>query len=336
MIGMKEPRIRASGAAGLVPLLLGAGLDPEALARRAGLDPARLADPEAWLPAHGFVALFELAAEELDDPRFGLRLGLLQTPAQLGVLGYVAMNSPTVRVAFSNISRYMAAHQEGAELGLEREGDTVRFTYRIADPSIAPRRQDAELTMGLGMSFVRALLGDDFAAEEVWLEHDELVDPSEHRRMLGCDVRFGRRTNAIVLDASVLERSPPDPDPALLAILERHADGMLASVEDSLAAQVRSAIGARLQDGVPSQQAIARSLGMSPPTLRRRLDAEGSSFKQELTAARGGLAQRYLRDRSLTLTEIAFLLGYSDVSAFHRAFKRWSGSTPRAFREQGG
>jgi len=331
---MREPRIRAAGAAGLVPLLRSAGVDPAELARRAGLDPARLDDPEDWLPLRRFVALLELLAEELADPRFGLHLGLTQTPAELGVLGYVAMHSPTVHAAFTNIARFLSAHQEGVELGFEREGDAVYFTYRISDPTIQPRRQDAELTMGVGMSFVRALLGEGSHAREVWLEHAAPADPSEHRRLLGCGVRFGCRTNAIVLDASVLERSPPSPDPGLLAILERHADAMVETHEDSLGAQVRGAIFVRLKDGVPPQQEVARSLGMSAPTLRRRLDDEGSSFKEELDATRRALAERYLGDRRLTLTEVAFLLGYSDASAFHRAFKRWTGLTPSAFRRR--
>lgn len=330
---MKEPRIRAAAASGLMPLLAMAGLDPDEVVGAAGLDPADVSDPEAWLPVRGFVALFELAAERIGDPLFGLRVGLAQSPEQLGVIGYVIVNSPTAGAAFDNLVRYLATHQEGVDLRLEREGDLARFVYRIADPAIQPRRQDAELTMGVGTAILRAVFGEGYTAEEVWFEHGPLPERNAQAKLLRCPVRFGRETNALVIRAADLDRALPSPDPTLLTILSRHAEATVAEqVGATLGAQVRAAIAERLRDGVPGLDTIGRTLGLSGATLRRRLDDERSSFQGELEAARRALAERYLSDPTLTLTETAFLLGYSEASAFNRAFKRWTGVTPGAFR----
>jgi len=332
-----EPTIRAGAITGVLGALRAFGFDAEGLFGEVGLDAGAIdADAELTVPLRNFVAMLELAAQRISAPRFGLRVGLAHTPAELGVLGYVLVHSPDLGAAVSNLQRYVGAHQQGADLTIEREDGLVRIGYRISDPSIQPRVQDAELTVAVGVALFRDLCTGGFRAHEVWFEHGAPEDDAEHRELLGCPVRFAMPTNCLVVDEALLERPTPAPDAALLGILERHAEQLVQERQQasSLSEQVRVAIAERLKDGVPTLEGIARPLGMSEATLRRRLDDEDTSFRAELDAARHGLAIRYLGDANLTITEVAFLLGYSDGTAFHRAFKRWSGETPRAYRRR--
>ncbi len=330
-----EPTIRAGAIRAVLDTLRQTGLDAGALFREVGLDADAIdRDPELAVPLCSFVALLELAAARLSAPRFGLRVGLAHTPSALGVLGYVLVHSPDLGAAVANLQRSIGAHQQGAALTIERAGDEVRVGYRLVDPSIHPRVQDAELTVGVGVALFRGLLGGAFRPNEVWLEHGVPADDAEHRELLGCPVRFGMPTNAVVVDRALMARSTRAPDAALLPILERHAARILEerARATSLAEQVRAAVAERLRDGVPSARDVARPLAMSEATLRRRLDEEGTTFRVELDAARRGLALRYVDDPALTISEVAFLCGYSDGTAFHRAFKRWTGAAPRAHR----
>ncbi|MCA9605820.1 MAG: AraC family transcriptional regulator [Myxococcales bacterium] len=330
-----EPTIRAGAIVGILEALRAAGVDADGLFREVGLDAAAIAlDPELTIPLRGFVALLELAAIRMGAPRLGLRVGLAHAPSALGVLGYVLVHSPDLGTAVKNLQRFVGAHQQGASLTIEEAGDEVRVGYRILDPSIQPRVQDAELTIGVGVALYRGLCGASFRAREVWLEHGAPDDDAEHRELLGCPVRFGMPTNAVVLDRDSMRQPTRAPDPALLPILERHASRILEerARASSLAEQVRAAAAERLRDGVPSALDLARPLGMSEATLRRRLEDEGTSFRAELDAARQALALRYMADLGLTISEVAFLCGYSDGTAFHRAFKRWTGDTPKGWR----
>ncbi|MCB9598352.1 MAG: AraC family transcriptional regulator [Sandaracinaceae bacterium] len=331
-----EPTIRSGAILGALEALRAAGMDADGLLGEVGLDAAAIAsDPELAVPLRGFVALLELAAARMGAPRFGLRVGLAHRPAALGVLGYVLVHSPDLGAAVRNLQRFVGAHQQGAALTIEEAGDEVRIGYRLVDPTIQPRVQDAELTIGVGVALFRGLVGEGFHPRCVWLEHGAPADDAEHRELLGCPVRFSMPTNAVVVDAALLARPTRSPDPALLPILERHASRILEerARASSLAEQVRAAVAERLRDGLPSAEDIARPLGLSAATLRRRLEEEGTTFRAELDAARHGLALAYLDDPSLTISEVAFLLGYSDGTAFHRAFKRWTGETPRAHRQ---
>ncbi len=325
-----EPMIRAAAATGFVNALRVAGVDPTAVLDEAGIDASLLEDPFALLPLRAFVAAFELGANRSGIASFGLKLGLSFRPETLGALGYVVLHSPTVRAALSGVDRYFAVHQGGTALGLEESGAQTVWSYRILDPTIAPRRQDAELSIGMAVACVRAIFGQPWAPLEIWFEHAAPEDTREHRRLLGADVRFRQACNAVVVDPSLLDREMPAPDPTLLEVLQRHVDALLAERADetSLAAQVRTLIANAIAHGAPSIEAASKKMAMSGSTLRRRLREEDTTYQEQVDVVRKALAERYLPERGLSLTEIAFLLGYSDASAFTRAFKRWTGTTP--------
>ena len=184
------------------------------------------------------------------------------------------------------------------------------------------------------MATLRFLFGPGFAPAEVWFEHAAPPDVAEMRALIGITPSYSRPYNTIAIDRALLDHPVPNHDPALLSILERHALELLAQRSDpsSLGARVRGVLADRLRDGAPSMDEVARSLGTSASTMRRRLSEEGTTFADELDAVRRALAERYLLDPQLSVSAIAFLLGFSEASAFTRAFRRWHRTTPKAYR----
>ena len=157
----------------------------------------------------------------------------------------------------------------------------------------------------------------------------------------GCLVRrsvsFGCTTNAFVIEREFVDRQVPSADEHLYPVLKRYLDRVLAEMprEDDLLASIRRAVGESLRDGDPNLAQVARKLAMGPRTLQRRLREQGVDFKWLVDDTRRRFSLNYLRERKHTLSEIACLLGYSEVSAFNRAFRRWTGSTPSDYRRRG-
>jgi AraC-like DNA-binding protein len=181
---------------------------------------------------------------------------------------------------------------------------------------------------------IRLMAGSGWAPVEVEFEHPAPAQAAEHARVFGAPVSFGRTTNAFVVEHEFCGRQVPAADERLYPILREYLDRALAEVppEDSLLTSVRRAIGESMRHGDPTLTQVARSIAAGPRTLRRRLKEYGVDFKGLVDDTRRRLSLRYLQDQNHTLTEVAYLLGYSEVSAFNRAFKRWTGSTPAEYR----
>jgi AraC-like DNA-binding protein len=165
--------------------------------------------------------------------------------------------------------------------------------------------------------------------------HAAPADASEHARLFGVSPRFGVEVNAIEFDRATIEQPLASADPALSSVIERHAEALLAArpePAETTANRVRRLLGAMLGEGEVSLAGAASRLRMSERSLQRRLAAEGVSFDAVLDELRRDLALRYLADARLAIAEVAYLLGYSEPSAFHRAFKRWTGETPAEAR----
>jgi AraC-like DNA-binding protein len=161
---------------------------------------------------------------------------------------------------------------------------------------------------------------------------------SEHLRIFRAPVLFGYTTNTFVIEREFLERQIPAADERLYEIMRRYLERILEEMpqEHEVLASVRRAVAESMREGHPSLKRVAKKIAMSPRTLQRQLKEQGMDFKKLVADTRRRFALSYLGNRSHTLTEIAFLLGYSEVSAFNRAFKHWTGSTPLAHRDQAG
>jgi AraC-like DNA-binding protein len=327
-------QMRAGGAAGVLDAVAARGGAPERVLAAAGLTSDDLADSDRLLDLDRVMTLYEAAARESGDDSFGLHLGTTYAFASVGPLVYAVLNAPTVGVAVENLARYGRAFVPGSAITLERDGTQVLLSYALDVSDFETCRQHVEGAAMVNLRVLRRLIGAEWQPRYVRFGHAEPADTSEHRRLLGLPMRFRQPVAmALVFDANVLDRAVPDADRRLLPIVERHLQELLAQ-QPSMLDDVRHAIAEALCDGAPTIRVVAKRLGTSVRTLQRRLGAEGGVFTTLVEDVRRDVAMRYLADGKANLTDIAFLTGYSELSAFGRAFRRWTGSTPLAVRKQ--
>lgn len=232
------------------------------------------------------------------------------------------------------MEKYFPAHQNGTRFGLVQDTELLWLTYRIIDARIEARRQDAELSLGMFCNIFRHALGDDWAPVEICFEHEAPEGAAAHAECFGAPVRFGSHTNAIAFFRRDLDSTMPEADPYLYSIIESFLKSRTQINEnpEDLAAVVREQIKMHLKESAPTLKDIAAVLGLSDHRLRRKLRSHGLSYQELLRAARRELALKYIADPDISLTEVALSLGYSELSAFSRAFHAWTGMYPQRYR----
>ncbi|WP_366553623.1 AraC-like transcriptional regulator QhpR [Aquibaculum sediminis] len=328
------PVVLASATTGVLDLIEANKGDPDSILGRNNLKVEDLADPYHELALSQFCSLFEEAAAQTGNSNFGLHFGHRFQPHQLGAIGYAAISSPTLAAALRNVEQYFPAHQTKSSFGLLPDSDILWLSYRIFDSNIRYRRQDAELSMGMFLNIFRHALGRDWSPLEVRFEHDTPDAAYEHERLFGAPVRFGRRTNAFAFRRSDLTARMPSADPYLYAVIEPflRARSDLRRNPEGYAETLRNQIKLHLGDIAPTRGEMARILGIPDHVFQKQLREHGISFQELLNAARKELALHYLDDPAMSLTEVAHSLGYSELSAFSRAFRAWTGMSPQRYR----
>ncbi|GAB5470129.1 MAG: AraC family transcriptional regulator [Rhodospirillales bacterium] len=331
-----SPKVLAAAASGVEDMIARFGGDIDAIFGRATLRTDELSSPINELSLQQYCALFEEAASQTGQDNFGLRFGQDFAPQRLGAIGYAAIASPTLGAGLRNLNHYFPAHQDSSLLGLEEEGDLLWLTYQIVDPRIERRRQDAELSLGMFCNVLRAALGPDWRPLEIHFEHRKPDAPGEHERRFGAPARFSQRTNAIGFRRSALAAPMPGCDPYLFALIEPFLAERQAARggPGDLIATLRQEIKLRLGEGSTSLGTLAKRMGISTAALQRQLREAGVAYNDLLRATRQELALRYVRETDMPLTEIALAVGYSELSAFSRAFRAWTGLSPQRFRRE--
>ena len=328
-------RIRAGLVTAVLQFVAGSGGDPARVRAAAGLRDGDLLDPDRMLELDRLAATVAGAADELGDPAFGLHLGANFDLGALGLVTYAVLNASTVEIGMNNLVRYVGTLVEGAQAEIEtaRGVAVLRSSIEGADPEAFRHVYDGALVLMLRM--LRHLVGDgDWRPQAVAMSHGAPADTSLHVRHFGVAPRFAQRTNEIRFDASILPREVSGSDRSLLPAVEQRLQEVLASEpgDDPWLARLRVEVASRLCDGHPSLQDLAPRLGVSARTLQRQLAERGLVYRDLVQQARHQLAFQYLERTDTDLTEIAFLLGYSELSAFAHAFRRWTGHSPGAHR----
>jgi AraC-like DNA-binding protein len=309
--------------------------DVDRIFGEAGIAPEMAGVPTLVLDLNAFCRLFEGSARSTRSDNFGLWFGVKFEPRDLGLWGYAALSAPTMGSALSTLIELFPMHQQSSAMRLGRDASgLMRIEYRIEAPAIVERRQDAELTLGQILSFMRASLGARWSPEEVHFEHPRPDGWREHEQAFGAPVYFSRPSNALLFNASVLRVSMPTHDPRLMVAMRHCLEqiGGRADLRARISDQVRAAVRARLPEGVPSLDDIAGELRLAASHIQRELHYDGLTFMGLVEATRRDLALNYLQHRQFSLSEIALLLGYSELSAFSRAVRRWTGYSPRIVR----
>ncbi len=276
--------------------------------------------------------LLQMASTRLDDPLLGLHVGQTVTVRHLGVLGAVLLASSSTAEALQRLHRY-----------LRLVFDVVDLVIRYGDGWIDLAWDDRDFDAGnlvnetgytVIVRFARSFIRGNADPILVTFKHDAPADVDVYEAFFGCPVRFGEPDTFVRFSIDILALPLKSPDPALISLLEQHADRLLAQLpqQAEIVEQVRKVIADALSDGEPDIKHISRQLCCSSRTLQRRLTEAGTSFRKELNLVRYELAQSYLRDPRLQVMDVAMLLGYSEHSAFSRAFKEWSGESPQVSR----
>ena len=330
-----SPGVLASAATGIAAHIAHCGGDIDRICGNAGVDPKNFGQPTLSLDLAAYCGLFEEAARQTGNANFGLWFGNVFRPRDLGLIGYAAVSAPTLGAALETFVQLFAHHQQSTLMALsEHQPGYVRLDYRIEVPDIVARRQDAELSLGMFLNIIRECCGASWAPDEVHFEHPKPEAWKEHESAFDAPVYFSQATNALVFKRENFARPMPSPDLKLLSIARMCLFSMGAASVPKLStiAKVKTAVRSRLAEGYPALESIADALKLAPSAIQRELARENLSYKDLVEDVRKDLALVYLQSRELPLSEIAFLLGYSELSAFSRAFSRWTGQSPRAFR----
>jgi AraC-like DNA-binding protein len=333
--GAAGPIVLACAATGIVEYIERLGGDIDRIFGHAGLAPAMAGSPTLGLRLASYCALFEEASRLTKAGNFGLWFGNQFKPRSLGLWGYAAVSSPTLGSALENLVGLFPHHQESSAMRLRQGGDgLMRLEYQIESPRIVERRQDAELSLGMFLNLLREGCGADWAPEEVHFEHPAPENGREHESAFGAPVYFSQGTNALLFRPEVLRRPMPARDLTLMAVARSALEQLsrVAAAPASIVDRMRHILRTRLSEGYPALEQIAAELRLSTGAVQRELQQEGLAYKDLVEEVRRDLAFAYMRQRQLPLSEIAFLLGYSELSAFSRAVRRWTGESPRRVR----
>jgi AraC-like DNA-binding protein len=310
------------------------GMDTEAILAAAGLTRTEVADPDGRIHVDAMAALWREVFARSAKPDLALHAVRALPFGAYKVIDFLARTSDSIGAALERISRYFPLINSVIELPIELAGDRARLD--VVDrrgPGKIPRAY-AEYTLAAVVLRTRIAVGAEFPLVRVDFAFEAPPDDAEHVRTFGCPVRFGTERTGIVLAREVWDTPVARDDSGLAAVLERHAQMLMAEVPRASDAieRVRATIRQQLAGGDPSLDSVARALGTSRRSLQRRLATEDLTYAQVLDDVRSTMARAYLAEREVSIAEVAYLLGFSEQSSFTRAFRRWTGVAPAEFR----
>ena len=309
------------------------GHDSEALFRSAGLDPDRLKDPDARYPIDGMCRLWRLAAQVTEDPYFGFKAASHWHPTTINALGFSWMASDSLRDALIRMTRYGRIVTTVAQMELEEYDDHFAFRIRAMLPRAEVPCEAVDAGLATFVTMCRMSYGSDFDPLRVVTQRPRFDDPTRYLEYFRAPVEFSAPENVLYFSKDSLEAHLPTANPRLARINDQVITDYLAQFDKtSTSMRVRSKLTEMLPAGTVTQQDVAESLHMSLRTLQRKLAEESTSYKELLEETRKELANQYLRQGCLSVSEVTYLLGFSEPSNFARAFKRWTGRTPSEFR----
>jgi AraC-like DNA-binding protein len=293
-----------------------------------GLAPERLATFDEDVPRVQLRAFWDAVVETTGQSGLGLRLAEQVRPQDYEVFGNLLAASATLGEAVLRATRLIRLATNTIRLLFQHDGEQASLFIEPVHELM--HREGIEFMVGAMGVISQHIAGRPLQANEVHFMHPAPPDLTHHHRIFGAPLIFESSSNGIVFDGALLDLPLQSRDPGLSAALQLQAEALMDEKPvRGFKADVRAALAIELRGGDPSAERVAASLAMHPKTLTRRLRTEGTTFRRLLAEVRLQLAERYLRQPSLSVEEVAYLLGYSEGSSFHRAFRRWTGHAPR-------
>jgi len=311
------------------------GFDWFEVAGKIGFDPQITDDPEGAAPSGVYLEIHEYLARATGNDAIGVILGSQVPVGSIKVFDYVALTAPTIAQSLENWRRFERILSNMFQISIGDEDGKRYLTLQISD-LYGPRTQVTAKAMSFAASRIRHMLAG--AEVNLTLEFTQ-ARPREiatYYRILGRNIRFGGNQDRIGIPLEVMDVAPAAAEENLYQMMEKTALARLASnqFEDNDLDNISRAINEALKEGDPSLDIVARKLAMSKRALQRRMEDNGLTFRQAVDRVRKALAEQYLTEGRLQLSEIAYLLGYSELSTFSRAAKTWFGMSPKAYRRR--
>jgi AraC-like DNA-binding protein len=341
----RTPATRASSLSSWVAAVKRAveakGLDAAALMQQAGMDLSLLDDPLARYPSEQTLAFWTLALQASGDPLLGLHTARHISPATFHALGYAALASSTLDEYFERAARYFKVVTDAGELTYTRTPSHGRLTMQGHPALIAS--DTAGVAWCLIDCFIYTTLrvcgllyGPSFEVLEIRLQRPPPSQREVFEQVLRHTPIYGCDDNTVLVADEVLRKPLPHANTILARVNEEALSRYLADLNhgDNVSARLKRLLQERLPSGDPSQDELAAMLHMTTRSLQRRLAELGTTYRELINQTRHELSLEYLAQRQHSISDIAYLLGFAEVSAFTRAFKRWTGLSPTAWREQ--
>ncbi len=311
-----------------------AGVDRCALLTELGVAEVALHDPDARIPFDVVARAWRLAADKTGDEVFGLHFGERAPFGAFDVIDWAVWSSSTASDAAARLAKFHRWINDAAHVTLTHDETDARIAYRIDLPWSPELRHVTEAALATYLARLRALARVRIVPRAVRFTHGSPMSAAEHHRFFGVRVEFGAATNELVFSRAAGDLPiAGGGEPSLQRIVDRQARAMLAKLpREGIAQVVSRCLVEMMREREPTLAGVASRLGLTPRSLQRRLDRERTSFLAVLEHVRREAALGYLAESRFEIAEIAARLGFSEPAAFHRAFRRWTGTTPRAYR----
>lgn len=327
-----EPSVAMSWVNTVVAAAERHGVTRAQLLARAGLPPARLTEPR-W-PIDDITRLWRAAAELTGDPAFGLQAGRTVGPGSFNVVSYILLSSATLRAGIGVVQQYQRLISDGGRFQIlagERQSWVV---YHPQQGSLAFSPHQVEAAVAATVSFSRWVTGRPVRPRRVQFSHRQIGPQAAYAEVFAAEVQFEQAFNGLLLDNAELDAPLPQADAELASLHRAHASAQLAalSVSAPLRSRVEQWLVGALDGRVPERAEAARQFGLGERVFARRLRAEGGHYADLVDGVRRALACTAVADGGEPFVRIARRLGFSEASAFNRAFRRWTGRSPGDWR----
>ncbi|MCG7394287.1 AraC family transcriptional regulator [Microvirga sp. ACRRW] len=319
----------------IVPALRDFGIDPDPLIREAGLDPCLFDDETSVIPHAALGRLLTLSVAHTNCPHFGFLVGRRATILSLGIVGRLMLHSETVGDALHALVTNLCIQNKGAVPSLTLIGDTALFTFSIYQLESESADQISDGAIAVAVNALRTLSGSGWNPTEVLLARTRPADQEPYRRHFRAPVRFNQESASIVFPVQDLKLRICGADPMVRVLLEERIQQLKGTEVSEFSDDIRRLLRTRLTHHRCTADDIAELLAMHRRTLSRRLKNGGMGYRALTNEIRFEIARQLLQDTEVPLAQIAAALGYSEASAFTRAFRRWSGQTPTNWRCDG-
>ena len=331
-INFEEQTVRIGGTMWIPDVLRQLGQDPADVLAAVGLDQKLFDDPDRLISYAARGRLMRHCAARTDCEHFGLLVGQRGGLHSLGMVGFLIKNCADVRSALHTLARHFHLHTSAAEVCLEEAGDWVTLSYQTLYPEFEAQEHIYDGSVATMFNIVRELCGHDWAPAKVLFTHRKPVSEKPYRDFFRAPLEFNSQRNGLIFRSRYLGREIASADPGLRRILDRQAEDLERKSGHEFLEKITNLISSGILMGYSSEEEIAALLSMHPRTLRRRLKDVETTFQLLADKCRYNIARQLLESSDTPVSEIAAALAYADASAFTRAFRRWSGTTPARYR----